>query len=54
LIYDRKSSSSTNWSNKPVGSGSFVAENMLMTRYSFWFTNISMSFPGEGYINLGF
>jgi len=41
------------WPNKPVGSGHFVAENMLMTRYSFWFTNISMPFPGEGYINFG-
>lgn len=41
------------WPNKPVGSGHFVAENMLMTRYSFWFTNISMPFPAEGYINFG-
>jgi len=41
------------WPNKPVGSGAFVAENMLMTRYSFWFTNISMPFPAEGYINFG-
>jgi len=41
------------WPNKPVGSGAFVAENMLMTRYSFWFSNISMPFPAEGYINFG-
>lgn len=41
------------WPSKPIGSGAFVAENMLMTRYDFWFTNISMSFPVEGYINFG-
>jgi len=41
------------WPNKPIGSGHFVAENMLMTRYSFWFTNISMPLPAEGYINFG-
>lgn len=41
------------WPSKPIGSGAFVAENMLMTRYDFWFTNISMPFPGEGYVNFG-
>jgi len=41
------------WFNKPVGSGAFVAKNMLMTNYNMWFTNISMPFPGEGYINFG-
>lgn len=41
------------WPNKPIGSGHFVAKNMLMTTYSFWFTNISMPFPAEGYINFG-
>jgi hypothetical protein len=33
------------WPNKPIGSGTLVAENMLMTRYSFWYTNISMPSP---------
>ncbi|SDC80002.1 O-antigen polymerase [Geotoga petraea] len=41
------------WSNKPIGSGALVAENMLMTKYNMWFSNLSMPFPGEGYINFG-
>lgn len=43
----------TMWPSKPLGSGAFVAENMLMTRYNMWFSNISMPFPGEGFINFG-
>lgn len=37
------------WAEKPVGSGAFVADKMGMT-----FTNISMPWAGEGFINFGF
>lgn len=36
------------WPSKPVGSGAFVAESLEMS-----FTNISMPFIGEGYLNFG-
>lgn len=36
------------WSSKPVGSGQMVAESM-----GFEFTNVSMPFIGEAYINFG-
>jgi len=36
------------WSDKPVGSGAFLAENA-----SFYFSNVSMPFFAEGYINFG-
>lgn len=35
------------WSNKPIGSGDFMAKKLGT------FTNISCSFPGEGYVNFG-
>ena len=35
------------WPNKPVGSGAFVAQSQ------FEFSNVSMPFWGEGYINFG-
>jgi oligosaccharide repeat unit polymerase len=41
------------WNDKPVGSGHMVAEQMLMTKYNMWFSNLSMPFPAEGYINFG-
>jgi oligosaccharide repeat unit polymerase len=42
------------WNDKPIGSGHMVAEQMLMTRYNMWFSNLSMPFPAEGYMNFGF
>ena len=36
------------WANKPTGSGHFIA-----TTNSFTFSNMSMNFFGEGYINFG-
>lgn len=37
------------WSSKPIGSGHLVAE-----QFGYTFSNISMNFFGEGYINFGF
>ncbi len=37
------------WEGKSVGSGTLVAE-----KYNFFFTNVSMNFFGEGYINFGY
>lgn len=37
------------WAGKSVGSGTLVAE-----RYNFFFSNVSMNFFGEGYINYGY
>jgi len=37
------------WENKPVGSGQMIAEKL-----NFSFTNISMPFLGEGYVNFGY
>jgi hypothetical protein len=36
------------WSNKPVGSGSYIADQL-----GFEFSNISANFFAEGYINFG-
>jgi len=41
------------WQNKPVGSGHLVATEYLMVQHTMWFTNLSNSFPSEGYINFG-
>ena len=41
------------WPDKPVGSGHLVAQNLLMTQYDMWFTNLSNPLPSEGYINFG-
>lgn len=41
------------WQNKPVGSGHLVATEYLMVQLTMWFTNLSNSFPSEGYINFG-
>lgn len=37
------------WADKPIGSGAFLVETMKG-----YFTNVSMPFFGEGYINFGF
>jgi oligosaccharide repeat unit polymerase len=37
------------WSNKPLGSGAYISD-----RFNYDFSNISMSFVGEGYLNFGF
>lgn len=39
----------TFWPDKPIGSGHFLAKEL-----GFSFSNISMPFPAEGYINFGF
>jgi len=41
------------WPNKPIGSGHLVASEYLMVQHTMWFTNLSNSFPSEGYINFG-
>ena len=38
---------------KSVASGLIVGD-YLIDNYSFWFNNISLVFPGEGYIDFGF
>lgn len=40
------------WQSKPIGSGEFIGI-YLMGYHSMWFTNLSNSFPSEGYINFG-
>ena len=41
------------WVEKSVASGLIVGD-YLIDNYSFWFNNISLVFPGEGYIDFGF
>jgi hypothetical protein len=41
------------WNNKPTGSGEFIGM-YLVGQYTIGFTNLSNSFPSEGYINFGF
>ena len=41
------------WKGKPIGTGAFVAEKRLMTRYQMWFSNLSCPLFGEAYINFG-
>ena len=41
------------WPSKSYGSGHYIVENYLSKNYSWYFTNVSCPFPGEGYINFG-
>jgi len=40
------------WPNKPQGSG-YLIGTYLVGYHAMWFTNLSNSFPSEGYINFG-
>ncbi|MCW0196975.1 hypothetical protein [Sphingopyxis sp.] len=40
------------WSDKPVSSGEMLGE-YLLSYYNLWFTNISFSYPAEGYVDFG-
>ena len=40
------------WEDKPIGTGIVIGE-YLMEKYNHWFSNISSTFPLEGYIDFG-
>lgn len=40
------------WINKPVSSGEMLGD-YLLAYYNLWFTNISFSYPAEGYVDFG-
>lgn len=40
------------WASKPVSSGEMLGD-YLLAYYNLWFTNISFSYPAEGYVDFG-